>query len=212
MIEPVVLGDCTLFLGDLTEILPAMKTGNIDMVFTDPPYLKEYLSLYSVIAEQAKRLLMVGGYLFCYGSTEHLPDHLNRINQYLDYYWTVALLHMGGYPRIWNKKLMSGYKPVMVFTNGQPKEKKWMATVANSDMMDKRYHKWGQGIGFPTKVISMLCPKDGIVLDPCLGGGTTAVACVQLGRKFIGIEIDEKYFDIAVKRIKEAQLQMRMEI
>ena len=51
-----------------------------------------------------------------------------------------------------------------------------------------------------------------LVLDPMMGSGTTGVACVQTGRKFIGIEIEPKYFEIAKKRISEAQLQMRMEL
>ena len=54
--------------------------------------------------------------------------------------------------------------------------------------------------------------KGDIVLDNCMGSGTTGVACVQTGRKFIGIEIEPKYFEIAEKRIAEAQKQIRMEI
>ena len=51
------------------------------------------------------------------------------------------------------------------------------------------------------------------ILDPFMGSGTTGVACVQTGgRNFIGIEIEPKYFEIAEKRIAEAQLQMRMEL
>ena len=50
------------------------------------------------------------------------------------------------------------------------------------------------------------------ILDPFMGSGTTGVACVQTGRNFIGIEIDPKYYAIAEKRIKEAQLQIRMEM
>ena len=45
------------------------------------------------------------------------------------------------------------------------------------------------------------------ILDPFMGSGTTGVACVKLGRKFIGIEIDPGYFNIACKRIKEAERQ-----
>ena len=45
------------------------------------------------------------------------------------------------------------------------------------------------------------------ILDPFMGSGTTGVACVQLQRKFIGIELDETYFDIACKRIEEAYKQ-----
>ena len=49
-----------------------------------------------------------------------------------------------------------------------------------------------------------------VVLDPFMGSGTTGVAAVQLGRKFIGVELDPKYFDIAVKRITDAQAQLRL--
>jgi site-specific DNA-methyltransferase (adenine-specific) len=49
------------------------------------------------------------------------------------------------------------------------------------------------------------------ILDPFMGSGTTGVACVQTGRNFIGIEIDPTYYDIATKRIFEAQQQPRLE-
>ena len=45
------------------------------------------------------------------------------------------------------------------------------------------------------------------IVDPFMGSGTTGVACAKLGRKFIGIEISEKYFDIACRRISEALKQ-----
>lgn len=51
-------------------------------------------------------------------------------------------------------------------------------------------------------------PKN--ILDPFMGSGTTGVACANLGRSFIGIEIDRKYFDIACERIENAQRQHRM--
>lgn len=51
---------------------------------------------------------------------------------------------------------------------------------------------------------------DGVVLDPFMGSGTTAVACMQLGRKFIGVEIEERYFNIAVERITNAQRQAKL--
>ena len=45
------------------------------------------------------------------------------------------------------------------------------------------------------------------ILDPFMGSGTTGVACARLGRRFIGIEIEPKYFDIACKRIEQAYRQ-----
>lgn len=50
----------------------------------------------------------------------------------------------------------------------------------------------------------------GVVCDPFMGAGTTGVACVQLGRKFVGVEIEERYFQIACRRIEEAYKQPRL--
>ena len=52
-----------------------------------------------------------------------------------------------------------------------------------------------------------MAPLDGTILDPFMGSGTTGVACAKLGRKFIGIEIEPRYFDIACRRIEEAYKQ-----
>lgn len=49
-----------------------------------------------------------------------------------------------------------------------------------------------------------------VIADPFMGSGTTGVACMNLVRKFIGIEIEPKYFDIACRRIEDAQRQQRM--
>jgi DNA modification methylase len=51
--------------------------------------------------------------------------------------------------------------------------------------------------------ISLLAKSAITILDPFMGSGTTGVACIRTGRKFIGIEIDHQYFDIAVKRIEK---------
>ena len=55
------------------------------------------------------------------------------------------------------------------------------------------------------------CDSTGTVLDPFMGSGTTGIACVRTGRKFIGIEIDKSYFDIAVKRIKNTPWPTKIE-
>lgn len=66
----------------------------------------------------------------------------------------------------------------------------------------------------PVEIVAPLVeysiPPEGVALDPFMGSGSTGVACVDLGRKFIGIEIERKYFDIACERIDQAQRQGRM--
>ncbi|MYJ86316.1 MAG: site-specific DNA-methyltransferase, partial [Rhodobacteraceae bacterium] len=56
------------------------------------------------------------------------------------------------------------------------------------------------------ELIKLLCPKGGVVLDPYVGSGTTAIAAIEEGRHFIGIEIDPSYCNLATKRIEECQI------
>ncbi len=57
-------------------------------------------------------------------------------------------------------------------------------------------------------LVKLVCPEGATVLDPFMGSGTTGVACVQTGRKFIGIELDAGYFKIAQERIAAAQAEL----
>lgn len=66
-------------------------------------------------------------------------------------------------------------------------------------------HPTQKPLGLMKRIVESICPPGGVVLDPFMGSGTTGVACVQTGRRFVGIEIDEGYFKIAQKRIAEAQ-------
>ncbi len=81
----------------------------------------------------------------------------------------------------------------------------------------------GEGNNHPTVkpvslikyLVTLVTPPDGVCLDPFMGSGTTGVACINTNRNFIGIELDDKYFEIAKKRISEAQYmpkQMKLEI
>jgi len=58
-----------------------------------------------------------------------------------------------------------------------------------------------------SELIELFSKQNNTILDPFMGSGTTGVACAKLGRRFIGIEIEPKYFDIACKRIEDAYKQ-----
>jgi site-specific DNA-methyltransferase (adenine-specific) len=64
---------------------------------------------------------------------------------------------------------------------------------------------------YPESIIRPLiessCPPSGAIMDPFMGSGTTGVAAVKLGRQFIGIEIEPKFFDISRRRIEQATKQ-----
>lgn len=72
---------------------------------------------------------------------------------------------------------------------------------------DDNEHPCAFPVELASRPIASSCPLGGIVLDPFTGSGTTGVAAVQLGRKFIGIELEERYCEIAAKRIQAAESQ-----
>lgn len=71
-------------------------------------------------------------------------------------------------------------------------------------------HPTTKPTGWMLRFVKLASSPGETILDPFLGSGTTGVACVKLGRKFIGIEIEPKYFDIACRRIGEALKQPDM--
>jgi site-specific DNA-methyltransferase (adenine-specific) len=70
-----------------------------------------------------------------------------------------------------------------------------------------REHPTEKPVELIEDMLRVVSPDGGAVLDPFMGSGTTGVACAKLGRKFIGVEIDPRYFEIACRRIEEAYRQ-----
>ena len=69
-----------------------------------------------------------------------------------------------------------------------------------------KHHPTQKPIALMEYLIKTYSNENDVVLDPCMGSGTTGVACVRNNRKFIGIERDEKYFEIAEKRISDTEV------
>ena len=84
----------------------------------------------------------------------------------------------------------------------------WNGAFRKSERGEARVHPTQKPVALMEWCLGFMRSKT--ILDPFMGSGTTGVACVNLGRKFIGIEIDEKYFDIACKRIEAAYRQPRL--
>lgn len=197
-----------IYQGDAIALAEDIPNESIDIIITDPPYPREFIHLYGWLAKEGLRILKDGTWLFAYGATDKLPQRLALMEQSgLDYFWTFALLHHGGYPRLWHKKLMSGYKPIFVYTKGTPVNNPWMSTV-HSNTMDKRFHKWGQGIGFVVKMIEMLTKPGDTILDFFCGGGQIPAACKSTGRNYLAFEQDKDVCRLARKRVCDTQLPL----
>jgi len=120
---------------------------------------------------------------------------------------------------IWDKKTGAGSQYERIFERNGSKAycvfRHYLinSTVAASYTGDKfTGHPSQKPVKLLIELLEKFTNSDNLVFDPFMGSGTTGVACARTGRRFVGCEIDEEYFDIAVKRIKQEQMQMRMPI
>lgn len=158
-----------------------------DAVITDPPYPRQFLPVFSELAEacQAAGVPLVA----VMSGQSYLPEVLQRMCAHLPYRWTLAYLTPGGQAvQQWQVRVNTAWKPVLLF--GEARE--WFGDVAvsRSNDNDKRFHDWGQSESGMADLIERLTKPGQLICDPFLGGGTTAVVALALGRRFVGGDID----------------------
>ena len=207
------IGDATLYLGDCRDVLPTL--GKVDAVVTDPPYGIDYdpaqyqnvgaLFTDRIAGDNAPfdpaHLLTIASDVILWGA-----------NNFAEY------LPRGGW-LCWDKRTCESADRML----GSPFELAWINNparykmariqhggVVNADGVGiRRQHPTQKPIALMTWCLSLV-PNAGVILDPYAGSGTTGVACAHEGRRFIGIEREPAYFDIACKRIAEAYAQPRL--
>lgn len=204
MIEPVTIGRATLWNADCRDVLPTL--GKADAVVTDPPY---------GIAK-----VWQGGFGHGWSKAREQSELRNEWDEAVPSADTMALI-LAAAPEIviwggnyfdlppsrcwlvWNKpeRGFSLAEAELAWTNRDNVVRVCDAPRSESD----RQHPTQK----PVKVMrfSIDKVKGQTILDPFMGSGTTGVAAVQMGRDFIGIEREPRYFDIACKRIEAAQRQ-----
>ena len=192
------IGDCTLYQGDCLEIMPTL--GKVDAVVTDPPY--------GIGINKSNRLSVSRGFVgetwdACAADVSWLlPMNIPAIvwgGNYFDLPPTRA-------PLVWDKnnagRDFADFE--MAWSNLEMVARRIVFRPMNMD--GGKQHPTQKPVRVMEWCIGYL-PNAQTILDPFMGSGTTGVACAKLGRKFIGIELEPKYFDIACQRIEDAYKQ-----
>ena len=203
-----IIGDATLILGDCREVLPTLP--RVDAVVTDPPYGMEFQSnhrqeQHDVIAnDSTKRALnwivsheaLHSKYVFCRWDSLPLKFAPTSVITWVKNNWSMGDLY---HEHARQTELVLFYPGVdHFFPGGRPTDVIEAARTGND------FHPTEKPVALMETIIGWTA---GGVVDPFMGSGTTGVACIKLGRKFIGIEIDPGYFDIACRRIEQAYKQ-----
>jgi DNA modification methylase len=204
------IGDCTLYLGDCLEIMPTL--GPVDAVVTDPPYgLGKDGQKLTTGGHGGRKAHEFKGWDACRPSRD-LFDALRAAstdqviwggNYFAD------MLPATGKWLVWDKGQRISQSDGELAYTSRPGALRIFTQNRVALLIEGAQHPTQKPIEIMVWSVQQL-PDARTILDPFMGSGTTGVACAKLGRSFIGIEIDEGYFNIACERIRKAYDQPDM--
>lgn len=230
--------DVTLHLGDCRDILPTL--GKVDAVVTDPPYEAVMQDKWGVLSKSSPsshvRFESLGFQAIDEMRNEVASAVTNACSGWSIYFcmaegvgaWRDSIEASGAkYKRalVWVKPdampQFNGQGPsvgheMMVSAWCGSGHSRWQGGgkpgtfIYNKNTAGGAQHPTQKPLPLISELVSLFSFQGQLVADPFMGAGTTGVACVQLGRKFIGIELEPKYFDIACRRISDELKRPRL--
>ena len=203
-----------IICGDSLYLMKYLPDNCIDAIITDPPYglntngIKNDhdLSLFFKILPDCCRVLKDNAFFVTFFSTKFLPELFT--NNPFTYFWQFILYCPEG--RVRSPIGFTKYMSCFVFKKGCPRLVKqktdiFRDTPGKMVEPDEGYinHPTPKPKHFIREIMEMISEEDDLILDPLIGSGTTAVACKQLNRRFIGFEIQKDYCSLAIKRLEK---------
>lgn len=194
-------GAYELELADLADWRP---TG-VDAIVTDPPYIgPNVLELYVKLRDFAVDCLRPGGALVVMTSQRILDGVFEALAcDELAYRWAIAWRYTTrentvDHPR----RVFDSWKPILVWHRGaMPADAPPFYDVIENDDADKSVHVWGQSLEGMGRLVRAFSAPGELVCDPFLGGGTTALAALELGRRFVGCDVDAQAVEASRRRL-----------
>jgi 16S rRNA G966 N2-methylase RsmD len=205
-ITPVKIPDSVsikILHSDFKEV--KVEPNSIDLILTDPPYGKQYISLWPDLGKYASKILKPGGWLVSLSGQANRLEKLQGLSSNLKYYWEYALVMKGPFVNYGGLEIR--WKPIDVFFK-EPKSKKVNgADLINGQGEDKRFHDWGQNVGEFAELLEQFSKPNDLVFEPFAGGGATIEACLRTKRNCIASEIQGKSFKVLKERFPQADFQ-----
>ena len=210
--------------GDCLEVMKGMGDKSVDLILTDPPYGIDYQSNMRVMSKQFDkiandnndsrfpaydemyRVLKDNSVMIAFCSFKNYADDYKYIEKLFDIKNCIIWFKGGGGIGDLTHSLLTDYEMAIVAHKGQCliRGKRhgsvWKSNKVNPNTMQ---HPTEKPQDIIAKMIETFSDPDALVLDPFLGSGTTAVASKQMGRRYIGIEIDPRYVKIANDRLRQ---------
>lgn len=215
--EKVIIGNAELYCGDCMEVLPTL--GKVDAVITDPPYgigesKKQGISRVRPTNKWSKPMPSKYEVLEWDNETADLQTikYITSIGKCI--IWGGNYYHMqpSSCWLVWDKLTTGDFADCeLAWTNLKKAVRKfeWLWSGFKKQQPEERYHPTQKPVALMQWCI-LQAGMPATVLDPFMGSGTTGVACMNMGIHFVGVEKEPKYFDIACRRIEQAQQQLKL--
>lgn len=205
-INKVIQGDCL-------EVMKGMPDKCVDLVLTDPPYgikMDKGFTGFGGFGEPIARKRYEDDDWDSDRPTKEVFDHILRIGKTVLIFggnYFADLLPTSTHWLVWDKlNTMPTFSDCeLIWTNSDRKSVMkythvWNGLIGKESV---RFHPTQKPVELLKELVTDYSAEEGVVMDCFLGSGTTAVACKQLGRKYIGIELSQKYCDIANERLAQ---------
>jgi hypothetical protein len=175
--------------GDFRTIGDEIPDDSVTLILTDPPYAESALPLYDDLGRLASRVLIPGGSLVCYAGQSTLPKVVENLDRWLRYWWTFCLTHEHGGQQLPGKWVIIEWKPLLWYVKQRRLGREYIADRLRGSRPLKADHQWAQGSEEVVYLIKKLTEPGEGILDPFAGSGAFGRAATDLGRKFIGIDL-----------------------
>lgn len=225
MTPTIIIGDCQLYHADCRDVLPML--GKVDAVVTDPPYgigggsgtvgkSRAHKHTYASFRDTEKNI--IDSVIPSFMAALECSNGRGVVTpgpKCLTYYPAPSAFGCLYHPATCSLNLWGRSSSQPIFYYGRPPrigkdigDTTYQITDTSSPGSEN--HPCPKPLKTMKQLVGLASNREDTILDPFMGSGTTGVACVKMGRKFIGIEREKEYFDIAVKRVTEAYAQPDM--
>ena len=192
------------------EAAAGIEPDSADLILTDPPYDGEFVPQVADLAALAGRILRPGGLLVMYYGHGNLDRVMGLLGEHLSLGWVAASVWDGVANDVHHRKVFSRWKPLLIYSKGKWTPRDWWYDVYKFNVKEKAAHDWQQPLPEVEKLLGDFSRPGDLVVDPCGGGFTTAVACERLGRRCVSCDIDEAAVVRGRERLAQARIDRSM--
>jgi len=185
--------------GDFQTVTADMPPESVDLIFTDPPYGREWLGLWDDLGLAAARLLKPDGLLVAFTGKLHFPYCMDALSANLTYHWLCSVGYEGAGRTVFGVRFWGQWRPLLVFRKGDVRKHRYAFDFQYSPTSaspDQSLHPWAQSDFAASYYIGALSEPGDTVLDPMCGTGTFVRTAAALGRRGVGIEADASRFEV----------------